>query len=93
MVGILFYEISGGFSWFQIWASVILILPEIPSAMIAMSPVLTGSTHLNYAHYSCGDESWHHNVTQDNFCHFISNCSQQSYTGPTAYTSIVEEVC
>lgn len=35
--------VPGGFSWFQLWAAVITICPEIPAAMVSLSPVLTGS--------------------------------------------------
>ncbi|OXA36584.1 Organic cation transporter protein [Folsomia candida] len=38
------FEKLGGFSWFQMWAMVVIISPEIVAAMIALSPVLTGSS-------------------------------------------------
>ncbi|CAL8107343.1 unnamed protein product [Orchesella dallaii] len=36
-------EKLGGFSWFQLWAAVVTISPEISAAMISLSPILTGS--------------------------------------------------
>jgi len=34
----------GGFSYFQLWAGLVLLAPEIPAAMIAMLPVFIGGT-------------------------------------------------
>jgi hypothetical protein len=43
----------GGFSWFQIWATLVIILPEIPAAMISVAPVFTGAS---YVPFTCQTE-------------------------------------
>lgn len=37
-------EKLGGFSYFQFWAAMVTITPEISAAMISLSPVLIGSS-------------------------------------------------
>ncbi len=37
------YVYVGGFSYFQIWAMIVIISPEIMASMISMSPILTSS--------------------------------------------------
>ena len=82
----------GGYSWFQLFATIVIILPEIPASMIAISPILTGTSQVAY---ECETEDGIYSLTQSNVCSY-KNC-----TGPvsapahpaSAFTSIVQEVC
>jgi hypothetical protein len=84
---------AGGYSWFQFWATIILVLPEIPSAMLAISPVLTGSSNvLFHCETEAAEGSLRLNLTQDNVCSFRNCTGNISGAEASKFTSIVQEV-
>jgi hypothetical protein len=42
------YAKLGGYSWFQFWITVIMLLPEIPASMISIAPVFTGTSNVRF---------------------------------------------
>jgi len=92
----------GGYSWFQIWATLVVILPEIAAAMIAVAPVFTGTSNVAF---TCVTPIQVVPLAQDpravltkgtmysGMDEFIcsSNCSNRQPLG-FSYASVVQEV-
>lgn len=76
------YDFAGGYSWFQFLATIIIIAPEIPAAMLAISPILIGRSEKSA---SCLPESKCDSGNNNS----VPNVTRQGFFG---HTSINEEV-
>lgn len=92
--------IAGGYSWFQLWATLVLLLPEIPGAMLSFLPVFTTTNNVEFI---CEQENGEMKsvILGLDMNYFCSNCTSL-YAPPTTtdkrnlyyanYGSVVQEV-